>query len=125
MAKRRRKTRARRSSAWPLQLRLPALSQRQVDLIGLGLIALGVFLATVLYFHWEGGKVGAGMADGLRFAFGTIAYVVPVAVIAAGAIFLLRPRLPTPRPLVPRAPCLFAALTPGLAAPTFRAGARR
>jgi S-DNA-T family DNA segregation ATPase FtsK/SpoIIIE len=122
MAKRRRKTRARRSSAWPLQLRLPALSQRQVDLIGLGLIAVGVFLATVLYFHWEGGKVGAGMADGLRFAFGAIAYVVPVAVIAAGAILVLRPVLPTTRPFVPGALCLFAALTLALAAQTFGLG---
>jgi S-DNA-T family DNA segregation ATPase FtsK/SpoIIIE len=122
MAKRRRKTRARRSSAWPLQLRLPALSQRQVDLIGLGLIALGVFLATVLYFHWEGGKVGAGMADGLRFAFGAVAYVVPVAVIAAGAILVLRPVLPTTRPFVPGALCLFAALTLALAAGTFGLG---
>jgi DNA segregation ATPase FtsK/SpoIIIE, S-DNA-T family len=122
MAKRRRKTRARRSSAWPLQLRLPALSQRQVDLIGLGLIAVGVFLATVLYFHWEGGKVGAGMADGLRFAFGAIAYVVPVAVIAAGGILVLRPVLPTTRPFVPGALCLFAALTLALAAQTFGLG---
>src|SRR3954453_32249 len=122
MAKRRRKTRARRSSAWPLQLRLPALSQRQVDLIGLGLIAVGVFYATVLYLHWEGGKVGAGMADGLRFAFGTIAYVVPVAVIAAGAILVLRPVLPTTRPFVPGALCLFAALTLALAAGTFGLG---
>src|SRR3954449_2357676 len=122
MAKRRRKTRARRSSAWPLQLRLPSLSQRQGDSIGLGVIALGVFLATVLYFGWEGGKVGAGMADGLRFAFGAIAYVVPVAVIAAGAILVLRPVLPTTRPFVPGALCLFAALTLALAAGTFGLG---
>jgi DNA segregation ATPase FtsK/SpoIIIE, S-DNA-T family len=122
MAKRRRKTRARRSSAWPLQMRLPALSQRQVDLIGLGLIAVGVFYATVLYLHWEGGKVGAGMADGLRFALGTIAYVVPVTVIAAGAILVLRPVLPTTRPFVPGALCLFAALTLALADQTFGLG---
>src|SRR3954468_9154596 len=122
MAKRRRKTRARRSSAWPLRLGLPALSQRQVDLIGLGLIAIGVFLATVLYFDWAGGKVGEGMADGLRFAFGAIAYVVPIAVIAAGAILVLRPVLPTTRPFLPGALCLFAALTLALAAGTFGLG---
>jgi S-DNA-T family DNA segregation ATPase FtsK/SpoIIIE len=122
MAKRRRKTRARRSSAWPLHLHLPALSQRQLDLIGLGLIALGVFLATVLYFGWAGGKVGAGMSDGLRFAFGAIAYVVPVAVIAAGAILVLRPVLPTTRPFLPGALCLFAALTLALAAGTLGLG---
>ena len=122
MAKRRRKTRARRSSAWPLHLHLPALSQRQLDLIGLGLIALGAFLATVLYFGWAGGKVGAGMSDGLRFAFGAIAYVVPVAVIAAGAILVLRPVLPTTRPFLPGALCLFAALTLALAAGTLGLG---
>jgi S-DNA-T family DNA segregation ATPase FtsK/SpoIIIE len=122
MAKSRRKTRARRSSAWPLQLRLPALSQRQIDLIGLALISVGVFLATVLYFGWAGGKVGAGMADGLRFAFGAIAYVVPVAVIAGGAVLVLRPVLPTTRPFLPGALCLFAALTLALAAGTLGLG---
>src|SRR3954452_8991928 len=122
MAKRRRKTRARRSSAWPLRLGLAGVRRRQVDLIGLGLIALGVFLATVLYFGWEGGKVGAGMADGLRFAFGAIAYVVPVAVIAAGAILVLRPVLPTTRPFVPGALCLFTGLPLALAARTFGLG---
>src|SRR5262249_55579886 len=91
MAKRRRNTRARRSSGWSLSSHLPTLSQRQMDLIGLGLIGLGVFLATVLYFHWAGGKVGTGLTDGLRFAFGAVAYVVPVAVLAAGIILVLRP----------------------------------
>jgi S-DNA-T family DNA segregation ATPase FtsK/SpoIIIE len=122
MAKRRRKTRARRSSAWPVALRLPALEQRQLDLIGLGLVALGVFLASVLYFGWAGGKVGAGMADGLRSAFGAVAYIVPVAVVAAGAILVLRPVLPTTRPFLPGALCLFAALTLALAAGTLGLG---
>ena len=122
MAKRRRNARARRSSAWPLRLRLPALDQRGLDLIGLALIALAVFLATVLYFGWAGGKVGAGMADGLRFAFGAIAYGVPVAVIAAGAIMVLRPVLPTTRPFLPGALCLFAGLTLALAAGTLGLG---
>ncbi|HEX3317205.1 MAG TPA: DNA translocase FtsK, partial [Solirubrobacteraceae bacterium] len=122
MAKRHRKTRARRSSAWPLSLRFPALDQRHLDLIGLGLVALGVFLASVVYFGWAGGKVGSGMADGLRFAFGVVAYVVPVAVVAAGAILVLRPVLPTTRPFLPGALCLFAALTLALAAGTLGLG---
>ena len=92
------------------------LTQRQVDLIGLGLIALGVFMATVMYFDWAGGKVGEGMADGVRFALGAVGYIVPVALIAAGAILVLRPMLPTTRPFVPGALCLFAALTLALAA---------
>src|SRR5262249_20129589 len=97
-------------------------SQRQIDLIGLALIALGVFLATVLYFGWAGGKVGSGMADGLKFAFGAIAYVVPISGIAAGAILVLRPVLPTTRPFLPGAICLFAALTLALAAGTLGLG---
>jgi DNA segregation ATPase FtsK/SpoIIIE, S-DNA-T family len=122
MAKRRRNSRARRSSAWPLRLPLPALEQRTVDLIGLALVALGVFLAAVLYFGWAGGRVGEGIADGVRFGLGAVGYVVPVALVAAGLVVVLRPMLPTTRPFVPGALCLFAALTLALAAGTLGLG---
>ena len=46
------KPRARRSSAtW--RPRVPVLEQRHYDLIGLGLVAAGVFLAFPLYLQWE------------------------------------------------------------------------
>ena len=49
--------RARRSPVpWPP--RLPVLEQRHLDLIGLGLVAVGVFLAFPLYRGWEGGEAG-------------------------------------------------------------------
>ena len=51
------KASAHRSSLpWPP--RLPVLEQRDLDLIGLGLVAVGVFLAFPLYLHWDGGEAG-------------------------------------------------------------------
>jgi len=54
-------------------LRLPAgLEQRHLDLIALFLVAFGVYLAFVLFFGWEGGKVGYGAETALDYLFGSI-----------------------------------------------------
>ncbi|HEY8582358.1 MAG TPA: DNA translocase FtsK 4TM domain-containing protein, partial [Capillimicrobium sp.] len=111
------RTRARRSPA-----RKPLLEQRQLDLLGLGLVALGVFLAFLLYGGWQGGKAGEGLVDGLALAFGAIRYLAPVAVFAAGAILILNPVLPAVRPFRSGAICLLAALTLMLAAGTLGLG---
>ena len=105
-----------------LWLRLPVLEQRQLDLVGLALVALGVFLAFVFYGDWNGGQVGAALADGLRYLVGVTAYVVPAALVAGGAIVVLRPFLPNSRPFASGALCLFAALTLALTAGTFGLG---
>ena len=48
-------------------LHLPdGLEQRHLDLIGLFLVAFGVYLVFVLFFGWEGGKVGYGVETGAR-----------------------------------------------------------
>ena len=47
------------------RLSLPALDQRQLDLIGLGLVAFAAFFACVFYLGWAGGEVGEAMADGI------------------------------------------------------------
>jgi len=114
------RARARRSSLGALGL--PALEQRHMDLIGLGLVALGVFLAFPLYLGWDGGAAGQAASDGLAYAVGQVAYAVPIAIVAAGAILVLRPVLPTMRPFRAGALCLFAALTLMLAAGTFGLG---
>src|SRR5213078_3042070 len=105
-----------------LWLRLPVFEQRQLDLVGLALVALGVFLAFVFYFGWNGGKVGEAMADGFRYLVGVIAYGVPVALVAGGAIVVLRPFLPNSQPFASGALCLFAGLTLALAGGTFGLG---
>src|SRR5712671_2129620 len=106
-----------------LWLRLPVFEQRQLDLVGLALVALGVFLAFVFYGDWNGGQVGGALADGLRYVVGVVAYVVPAALVAGGAIVVLRPFLPNSRPFASGALCLFAALTLALAAGTVGRGA--
>ena len=50
--------RARRSSA--ASLRLPVLDQRQLDLVGLGLVAIAVFLVFPLWLGLGGGRRGRG-----------------------------------------------------------------
>src|SRR4051794_17958622 len=114
--------RARRSAPnW----RLPALEQRQLDLIGLGLVALGLFFAFLVYFGWDGGRAGSQGVEGLRWLLGAGHYLVPVALCAAGAILMLRPMLPAVRPFRSGAICLFCAVTLGLAAGTIGPGGSR
>jgi len=57
------------------------------------MVAVGLFLATVVWFHWDGGAVGAHIADGLHSTFGTAAYVIPFALITVGALMLVRSRI--------------------------------
>ncbi|MDX6486134.1 MAG: segregation ATPase FtsK/SpoIIIE, family, partial [Gaiellaceae bacterium] len=73
-------------------------SQQHPELIGLGLLALGVFLASVLYLGWSGGMVGGWIADGFRAAIGSAAYVAPVAFVAVGALMVARSSLVDVKP---------------------------
>ncbi|NLT06421.1 MAG: DNA translocase FtsK [Solirubrobacterales bacterium] len=95
---------------------LPALEDHQRDLIGLGLIAFGCFLAIVLYGGQTGGRVGEATTDALRFLFGGVSYLVPVGVIAAGLIVVVGDLLPTLKPFRAGAICLTLGLALGLAA---------
>jgi S-DNA-T family DNA segregation ATPase FtsK/SpoIIIE len=114
--------RARRpASPW----RLPQLEQRQLDLIGLGLVALGLFFAFLVYFGWDGGRAGSQAVEGMRWLLGAGHYLVPIALAAAGAILMLRPVLPAVRPFRSGAVCVFAAVTLGLAAGTVGPGGHR
>ena len=120
-ASKKRKPRARRPSplAWP---GLPKLEQRQLDLIGLGLVAAAVFFAFLIYLEWDGGEAGSRAVDGLRRLLGAVHYGVPVGLLATGAILVLRPMLPAVRPFRSGGLCLFLALTLGLAAGTLGLG---
>ncbi|HET7454397.1 MAG TPA: DNA translocase FtsK [Solirubrobacterales bacterium] len=71
-------------------LHLPAgLEQRHLDLIALFLVAFGVYLVFVLFFGWEGGKVGYGVETGLVYLFGTIgARIFTVLLLVVGGMLL-------------------------------------
>src|SRR5689334_7704835 len=66
-----------------------SLEQRHLDLIGLFLIAAGVYLAFVLFFSWEGGKVGYGIETGLEYLFGTVgARIATVLILVVGGVLV-------------------------------------
>jgi DNA segregation ATPase FtsK/SpoIIIE, S-DNA-T family len=101
---------------------LPELSPHQLDLLGLGLAALGVFLAFVLYLGAAGGSVGGAASDGLRLLLGTVAYGAPVALVVGGLLVVARTVVPSLRPVRAGTLCLFAAVTLMLAAGTLGLG---
>jgi DNA segregation ATPase FtsK/SpoIIIE, S-DNA-T family len=70
--------------------RLPeGLQQRHLDLIGLFLIAAGVYLAFVLFFGWDGGKVGYGLETALEYLFGAVgARIFCVLVLVVGGMLV-------------------------------------
>jgi S-DNA-T family DNA segregation ATPase FtsK/SpoIIIE len=119
--RRRGKPRRRRFGAG-VWLRLPILEQRDFDLIGLALVALGVFLACVLYLGWSGGQMGAALTAGFAYLVGALVYALPVALTLAGALVIMRPLLPSGRPFGAAAGCLLCALTLGFAAGTLGLG---
>jgi S-DNA-T family DNA segregation ATPase FtsK/SpoIIIE len=98
--------------------RLPQLDQRQRDVLGLALVAAGVFMGFVLYGGWNGGRAGHGLEVALGWVLGRARVLTPAALIAGGGALLLRPVLPALRPLRTGSICLFASVTLALAAGT-------
>jgi DNA segregation ATPase FtsK/SpoIIIE, S-DNA-T family len=75
-----------------------ARGQQHPELVGLLLVALGLFLATLLYAGWSGGVVGGALTDGVRGAIGSAAYVAPLACLALGGLIVGRSELVDLRP---------------------------
>ncbi|MBV9918614.1 MAG: DNA translocase FtsK [Solirubrobacterales bacterium] len=98
------------------------LEPHHVDIIGLALIAVGLFLAGVAYLHWAGGTLGNGVTHATRFVFGMLGYAVPAALVVTGALVLMRELRPPVRPMRTGVFCLVTALTLALAAGTLGLG---
>ncbi len=118
----RRATRSLLGARPSLPLRRLELEPHHVDILAIALIAIGIFLGGVAYFHWSGGTVGEGAITAFRFLLGALGYVVPVALVLAGALLLARELRPPARPLRAGVICLTAALTLALAAGTLGLG---
>src|SRR3954447_2132233 len=89
--KRKRKS-ASRAPVRSLRERIPRLSeldQSRRDAIALGFLGLGVLLAFVFYFGWDGGRVGHALSDGLRFFLGAVAYLTPLLLFGIGAVLMM------------------------------------
>ncbi len=68
------------------------------DLLGLGLLALGLFLAVVTWLEGNGGIVGTTIADWLDGLFGAARIGVPVVFLVLGALMIARASLVDVRP---------------------------
>src|SRR5215212_6496568 len=94
-ARPRARSRARAARPSPQEI-VAGLEQRHLDLIGLGLIAIAVYLGCVLYLGWDGGPVGDSLKSALADVTGRVAYLLPIAVAAWGAGLIMRPIIKAP-----------------------------
>jgi DNA segregation ATPase FtsK/SpoIIIE, S-DNA-T family len=98
MAKRRKRRTLKPRTPSRVKKRRQARGHQHPELVGLGLAAVGLFLAIVLYLGWDGGEVGGWIADGLRDLVGSAAYALPLAALAIGGLMVGRSELIDLRP---------------------------
>jgi DNA segregation ATPase FtsK/SpoIIIE, S-DNA-T family len=113
-----------RSRRDPREL-IQGLDQRHYDVLGLALVAAGVYLAFVLYLGWDGGPVGGWIDSALRSVAGRVAYVGPLALAAWGASLIARPLIRAPSALNAGAVLVLCALLLAFAAQTAGLGPER
>jgi S-DNA-T family DNA segregation ATPase FtsK/SpoIIIE len=68
------------------------------ELIGLGLVALGIFLGSVVWAGWNGGYVGLWIAEGLDALIGGASWALPGVLVIVGALMVARSDLVDVRP---------------------------
>jgi S-DNA-T family DNA segregation ATPase FtsK/SpoIIIE len=102
MPRQKRKSKLRPKTPSRVKKRRPAKqrprSLQHPELWGLGLVALGLFLGSVIYVGWNGGYVGKALADGLDALIGGASWVVPVAFVVLGSLMVARSALVDVRP---------------------------
>jgi S-DNA-T family DNA segregation ATPase FtsK/SpoIIIE len=68
------------------------------ELWGLGLVAFGLFLGSVVYAGWNGGYAGRALANGFDALIGGASWILPVALVAIGGLMVGRSALVDVRP---------------------------
>src|SRR5436190_14732171 len=68
------------------------------ELIGLGLVALGIFLGSVIWAGWNGGYVGHWIGDGVYAVLGLAALALPAVLVVIGGLMVARSDLVDVRP---------------------------
>ncbi len=96
--KRRRKLRPKTPSRIRKKRPTKPRGRHHPELWGLGLVALGAFLASVVYLDWNGGYVGRALADGLEALIGDASWALPVVFVALGGMMVARSALVDVRP---------------------------
>jgi DNA segregation ATPase FtsK/SpoIIIE, S-DNA-T family len=78
---------------------IDGLEQRHYDLMGLIMIATGVYASFVLYLDWDGGAVGGWLTSALEYTVGQVAYLVPLTLFCLGLALIAKPMIQAPRAL--------------------------
>jgi S-DNA-T family DNA segregation ATPase FtsK/SpoIIIE len=68
------------------------------ELLGLALVAFGLFLASVLWVGWNGGYVGGWIGDAFEALVGGLAFALPLALVVVGGLMVGRSDLVDVRP---------------------------
>ena len=104
---------------------LEGLEQRHFDLIGMAMVAFGVYGAFVLYLGWDGGAVGGWLTTALSHTVGRVEYMVPLMVFGLGLALIARPMIRAPRALNVGAVLVLLALLLAFSAGTLGLGPDR
>ena len=73
--------------------RVKTRSHHHPELWGLGMVAVGLFLATVLWLGFDGGPIGSKVATALHRSFGVAAYLIPLLLMSVGVLMLVRSKV--------------------------------
>jgi S-DNA-T family DNA segregation ATPase FtsK/SpoIIIE len=98
MAQKKRKAKPRSKQQRRSFLRRFSGELKHPELWGLGLVALGIFLASVVYAGWNGGYVGGALADGFDALLGALTYLLPLLFVGIGGLMVVRSALVDFRP---------------------------
>jgi S-DNA-T family DNA segregation ATPase FtsK/SpoIIIE len=111
---------ARKKRKRPLRPRVPSRVRKRkaktkrghhhTELWGLALSALGIFLATLFWFGWDGGLVGGWVEGGFRAVIGDAAFGAPAALLVVGLLMVARNELVDVRPFRTGLTILFVGL---------------
>jgi DNA segregation ATPase FtsK/SpoIIIE, S-DNA-T family len=101
MARRRKKRALRPRTPSRVKRRKKPASKRShhhPELIGLVLLAVGLFLATLTYLGWQGGRAGGWIEDAVWAVIGDAGYLLPAALVVVGGLMLGRSAIVELRP---------------------------
>jgi DNA segregation ATPase FtsK/SpoIIIE, S-DNA-T family len=76
-----------------MRKRRRARGRQHPELVGLGLLSLGFFLAVVVWLHWDGGVIGGEIDEWLAALLGDGRVGVPLVLVALGALMVARASL--------------------------------
>ena len=113
------RSKARRAPAKRRRPRMPLLGQRERDVLALALVALGVFLAFVLYGGWQGGPIGHGLATASAWLVGRARVLGATGARDRRPLDAARPARRDARAARIGGACLLAAVTLALAGGLF------